>query len=105
MKLVKLPRYVRHSAYRDASPAGSPAVHAMRRGPELVVDVNAFLNAEPVFSDAFYPDEPDGQTAGRNMFVSAWFGKGGTIFNVQTKASELARVLGRGSIPDEWFGR
>ncbi len=103
MKLVTLPRYVRHSAYRD-SVNGSPGVHAMKRGPTVVMAMNAFLGAEIVFSDAFYPDEPDGQ-AGRDALVCAWFGKGGVNFNVETKASELERVLGRGSLPGEWLDR
>lgn len=105
MKLVTLPRYVRHSAYKDMNPVnGSSAVHAMRRGPEIVVDVNAFLGAYPVYNDAFYPDEPDGQAAGWDMLVSARFAKGGACIDIETKASELARVLGRG-LPDDWFGR
>ena len=101
MKLVKLPRYVQHSAYRVANPVnGTPAVRAMRRGPTAVVDANAFLHAEPMFTDAVYPDEEGG-----DALVTAWFGKGCASFNIETRASELARVLGRGSLPDEWFGR
>ena len=103
MKLVTLPKYVKHSAYRDYSPVDGGAVHAMRRGPVVVVDMNAFLYVEPKFSDAIYPDEPGG--TGMDMLVSAWFSKGGTWFNIETKASELARVLGRSSLPAEWFSR
>jgi hypothetical protein len=104
MKLVKLPRYVRHGAYRGANPVnGSPAVHAMRRGPEIVVDVNAFLYAYSVHSDAFYPDEPGG--TGGDELVSAWFAKGSACIDIETKASELARVLGRSSLPGEWICR
>lgn len=101
MKLAKLPRYVRHSAYRDMNPVnGSPAVHAMRRGPEIVVDVNAFLYAYSVYGDAVYPDEPGG-----DELVSAWFAKGSACIDIETKASELARVLGRNSLPGEWICR
>lgn len=102
MKLVTLPRYVHHSAYRDMNPVnGSPAVHAMKRGPEIVVDVNAFLYAYSVYSDAIYPDEP----GGGGEIVSAWFAKGSTCIYIETKASELARVLGRNSLPDKWICR
>lgn len=104
MKLAKIPKYVRHSAYRGPGLVdGAPTVHAMRRGPELVVDVNAFLYAYSVYSDALYPDEPGG--TGGEALVSAWFAKGNACIDIETKASELARVLGRGSIPDEWLGR
>lgn len=103
MKFAKIPRYVRHGAYRDPA-NGHPGVHAMKRGPTAVVDVRAFLNAELAFDDALYPDEPGG-AAGGNALITATFAKGGTCFYIDTQASELARVLGRDSIPEEWLGR
>lgn len=108
MKLATLPRYVRHPAFRGADPINdAPAVHAMKRGGMAVVDVHAFLVAAPMYDDAFYPDELDGgQVPGRgDMLVSARFAKGGTSYDLYTKASELARVLGRENVPGEWFGR
>lgn len=105
MKLVTLPRYVKHSEYRESNPligGASTAVHAMMRGPAVVVDVNAFLYAYIVYDDAFYPDEPD---AAGDAFVAAMFAKGSAAIDIMTKASELARVLGRTNLPGNWFGR
>lgn len=100
MKIAKIPRYVPHPSYRD-SVNGSSAVHAMKRGPAVVVDARTFLYAEPVFDDAFYPDELGG--TGRDMLVSAWFAKGGTWFNIETRASMLADAIGVENIPEEWL--
>lgn len=103
MKLVTLPRYVKHPSYRDMNPiTGSPAVHAMMRGPSVVIDANAFLYACIMHGDAFYPDEPD--VAG-DAYVSATFAKGSAYINIETKASELTRVLGRRCLPDSWLGQ
>ncbi len=103
MKIMTLPRYAQHSAYRD-SVNGSPAVRAMKRCDTVAVDANAFVYAVQLFGDAFYPDE-NGQAAGRDAIVSAWFAKGNARFCIETKASELARVIGRENIPDEWLVR
>lgn len=106
MKLVTLPRYVKHSEYRESNPlVGVPTsavVHAMMRGPAVVVDVNAFLYAYIAYDDAFYPDEPE---AAGDALVTATFVKGSASIDIRTKASELARVLGRTNLPGNWFGR
>lgn len=104
MKLVTLPRYVRHSDYRESDPLSGRnlTVHAMMRGPAVVVDANAFLYAYVAYDDAFYPDEPE---AAGDAFVTATFVKGSASIDIRTKASELARVLGRTNLPGSWFGR
>jgi hypothetical protein len=104
MKLVTLPRYVKHSEYGGSNPlvgGASTEAHAMMRGPAVVVDVNAFLYAYVAY-DAFYPDEPD---SANDALVTAMFAKGAASIDIRTKASELARVLGRTNLPGNWFGR
>lgn len=96
--LVRIPRYVKHSLFNDAT-------HAMKRGSTVLVDRRAFLYAEAVFTDAVYPDEPADGPYSRNALVTATFAKGGTCFYVDTQASALAHVFGRENVPEEWFGR
>ena len=97
--LVRIPRYVKHPLFSDAT-------HAMKRGSTVLVDRRAFLYAEAVFADAVYPDEPASPHGrDRDALVTATFAKGGTCFYVDTQASALAHVFGRENVPEEWFGR
>jgi hypothetical protein len=89
MKLVQMPHYTKHEAWRDSA-QGLPAAHAMRLGGMVVVDANSFLCATACFDDAFYPDEPDRRD---DPIVKASFAKGGTYVAVKTPASEFRRIM------------
>lgn len=89
MKLIAIPNYIRHSAWRNPVP-GVPAVHAMVRGEMVIVDLNSFLNARVTLDDVVYPLElgHDG-----TPLIQVWFGKGGISRCVEMPAYEFKRIF------------
>ena len=89
MKLVAMPNYGKHDAWRDPV-LGMPAVHAMMRMETVVVDLNSFLNARVVWDDVVYPLElgHDG-----DPLIQVWFGKGGSSTCVEMPAYEFKRIF------------